>query len=202
MVALGNSASASRQQRTRIGPGMNRPAQRVKTGILRLAALIAAMGLVGHAAAASSSLNDPLLDKLVGAWVLRGDIAGKPVTHSVKVQWVLAHEYIQIRETSRSKTAAGAPDYDAIVYIGWDRDLKQYACLWLDSTDGNGLGGVIAHAKPDAQKLAFIFPDKNGEPSIQTTFAYDRAAKSWHWTIDNIDKGQLQRFANIELTRE
>jgi hypothetical protein len=72
----------------------------------------------------------------------------------------------------------------------------------LDSTDGNGLNGIIAHANPDAQKLAFIFPDKKGEPSIQTTFAYDRVAKIWHWTIDNIDKGQLQPFANLNLIRQ
>jgi hypothetical protein len=124
---------------------------------------------------AAASLNDPLLENLVGKWVLRGDIAGKHVIHSVEVQWVLAHEYIQIHETSRSKSAAGAPDYDAIVYIGWD--LKQFACLRLDSTDSNGLTGILAHAKPDPQRLAFTFPDKNGEPSIQTTFAYDRAAK-------------------------
>ena len=174
----------------------------MKTGMLRLAALIVTMGLAAQTLAASSAINDPLLDKLVGTWVLRGAIAGKLVTHTVIAQWVLAHEYIQIHETSRSKTADGAPDYDAIIYIGWDRDLKQYACLWLDSTDGNGLDGIIAHAKPDAQKIAFIFPDKSGEPSIQTTFAFDRAAKIWTWTIDNVDKGQLRRFANLKLTRE
>jgi hypothetical protein len=179
---------------------MNRSSHRVKTWVLQLAALIATIGLVAQTAAESSSLNDPLLDNLTGTWVLRGDIAGKPVTHSVNVQWVLAHEYIQIRETSQSKTRAGAPDYDAIVYIGWDRDLKQYACLWLDSTDGNGLVGILAHAKRDAQRLAFLFPDKNGEPSIQTTFTYDRAAQIWHWTIDNVDKGQLRPFAKLKLT--
>lgn len=94
-----------------------------------LAALVATIGLIQITVAAPSSLNDPLLDRLTGTWVLRGDIAGKPVTHTVKVRWVLAHEYIQIRETSRSRTAVGAPEYDAIVYIGWNPDLKQYACL-------------------------------------------------------------------------
>lgn len=168
--------------------------------MLRLTAIIAMSG-AGQTWAATS-VNDPLLDSLVGTWVLRGDIAGKPVVHAVKVQWVLGHEYIQIHETSRSKTAADTPDYDAIVYIGWNRDSKQYACLWLDSTDGNGLDGIIAHAAPDTKKLVFIFPDKNGEPSIQTTFAYDRTAKSWHWTIENLDKRRLQRFANLELTRD
>src|SRR5271155_2842311 len=71
---------------------------------LALSATIAAIGLVAQSrGAAPSSLNDPLLDRLIGAWVLRGEIAGRQVTHSVEAQWVLAHEYVQIRETSRSK---------------------------------------------------------------------------------------------------
>ena len=182
----------------------------MKTCTLRLAALAAAIALAATIAlvaqsrvAASSALSDPLLDRLIGTWVLRGDIAGKQVTHAVKVQWVLAHEYIQIRETSRSRTADGAPEYDAIVYIGWDPDLKQYACLWLDSTGGNGLvGWALGHAEADAAKLAFLFSDKNGDPSVHNTFTYDRITNTWRWKIDNVDKGRLRSFANVKLTRQ
>ena len=175
----------------------------IKTVTLRRAALLAAVVLIAHdSVAAPSSLSDPLLDRLAGTWVLRGQIAGKPVSHSVKVQWVLAHEYIQIRETSRTKTADGAPEYDAIVYIGWNPDKKQYACLWLDSTGGNGLvGWALGHAEANPTQLVFEFTDKNGEPSVHNTFAYDRRTNSWRWTIDNIDKGQIQPFAKVELTR-
>jgi hypothetical protein len=170
---------------------------------LALSASIAAIGLIAHSTvAAPSSLNDPLLDRLIGTWVLRGDIAGKQVTHSVAAQWVLAHEYIQIRETSRSKTAAGTPEYDAIVYIGWNPELKQYTCLWLDSTGGNGLvGTAFGHANREANRLSFVFSDENGEPSLHNTFEYDRISNSWRWTIDNVDKGRLLPFADVKLTR-
>jgi hypothetical protein len=176
---------------------------RLHANSLRLAALFATIGLfVQSAVAGPSSLNDPLLEHLVGTWVLRGGIAGKPVTHAVTAQWVLAHQYIQIRETSRARTVSGTPEYDAIVYIGWDPDLKQYACLWLDSTGGNGLvGWALGHAPADASQLAFLFLDKNGEPSLHNTFAYDRVASTWTWTIDNVDKGQIQPFAKLKLTR-
>lgn len=154
------------------------------------------------AVAENSSLNAPLLEHLVGAWVLRGDIAGKPVTHAVKVQWVLGHEYIQIHETSQAKTAAGALQYEAIVYIGWDPDLKKYACLWLDNTGGGGLvGWALGHADAEAGKLAFLFSDKNGDPSLHNTFTYNRLTNSWRWKIDNVEKGQLQPFADVKLTR-
>jgi hypothetical protein len=170
---------------------------------LALAVVLAVFSLYSpHAFAENSSLNDPLLERLVGTWVLRGDIAGKPVTHAVKVQWVLGHEYIQLHETSQSRTAAGAPQYEAIVYIGWDPDLKKYACLWLDTTGGNGLvGWALGHAGADAGKLAFLFSDKNGDPSLQNTFTYDRRTNTWRWKIDNVDKGELQPFADVKLTR-
>jgi hypothetical protein len=87
----------------------------MKTNTLRLAAILATIGLFAQRTVVAQSLHDPLLDRLIGTWVLRGDIAPRPVTHAVKVQWVLAHQYIQIRETSRSKTADGVPEYDAIV---------------------------------------------------------------------------------------
>ncbi|HTY50791.1 MAG TPA: hypothetical protein VMB48_13970 [Steroidobacteraceae bacterium] len=161
------------------------------------------IALFAQHSAVAQSLHDPLLGRLVGTWVLRGEIAHRPVTHTVKVQWVLAHQYIQIRETSRSRTAAGAPEYEAIVYIGWDPDLKQYACLWLDSTGGNGLvGWALGHAAPDATKLAFLFSNKNGDPSVHNTFDYDRITDTWRWTIDNMDEGKLQPFADVKLTRQ
>jgi hypothetical protein len=175
----------------------------MKTKILRVAAILATIGLFVQRTVLAQSLNDPLLARLIGTWVLRGDIAHKAVTHAVKVQWVLAHQYIQVRETSQSKTADGAPDYDAIVYIGWNPDLKQYTCLWLDSTGGNGLvGWALGHADADASKLAFLFSDNNGDPSVHNTFEFDRTTNTWRWTIENVDKGQLKPFANVKLTRQ
>jgi hypothetical protein len=175
----------------------------MKTNTLRIVAILATIGLFGERVVVAQSLHDPLLDRLIGSWVLRGDIGHKAVTHTVKVQWVLAHEYIQIRETSRSRTAAGAPEYDAIVYIGWNPESRQYACLWLDTTGGNGLvGWALGHADADSTKLAFIFSDKNDDPSVHNTFAYDRITNTWRWTIDNVDKGQLEPFANVTLTRQ
>jgi hypothetical protein len=155
-----------------------------------------------HAFAAGSSLDDPLLERLIGTWILRGDIAGKPVIHDVKAQWVLGREYLQIHETSRSDAAARAPRYEAIVYIGWDPDLKKYACLWLDTTGGNGLvGWALGHADADPSKLAFLFSDKNGDPSVQNTFTYDQGTNAWRWQIVSVDKGRLQPFADVRLTR-
>ena len=80
------------------------------------------------------ALEDNLLDHLAGKWVLRGVIAGKQTTHDIDARWILGHLYLQFQETSRERDSTGAPEYEALVTIGWDERSTQYACLWLDNT--------------------------------------------------------------------
>jgi hypothetical protein len=169
---------------------------------VRVAALVAALSVAAVGSVGAQALDAPLLDRLVGTWVLRGTIAGKPVVHDVTAQWVLGHQYIQIHETSRPGTVTASHAYDAIVYIGWNPDQKQYSCLWLDSTGGNGLvPTAFGHAPSNPAQLLFTWRTGDGEPTLTNTFDYDQATHSWRWTIDNIDKGQRRPFAKVQLTR-
>ena len=54
-------------------------------------------------------VNSPLLDHLVGKWVLRGTIAGKETTHDVTAEWVLDHHYVMIHEISRRRAQRRTP---------------------------------------------------------------------------------------------
>ncbi len=154
------------------------------------------------AIARQTSFQDSLLDHMVGTWVLEGTIAGQQTTHDVDFTWVLAHQYLQFHEISRERNADGSPAYEAIVYIGWDQMTNQYDCLWLDVTGGGGLTGQgIGHAKKGGDLLQFLF--KSGDGSLfHTTFAYDRADDTWQWLMDAEDKGKLQPFARVKLTRK
>jgi hypothetical protein len=143
-----------------------------------------------------------LLDHLTGAWVLKGTIAGKPVTHDVDATWVLRREYLQIHEVSREKDPDGQPSYEAIILLSWDAKTSQYTCLWLDSTSGAGLtNGVTCKASPAPDSIPLIFTLSSTE-SIHTTFTYNEAKDTWHWTIDDIANGKTDRFADVELTRK
>jgi hypothetical protein len=165
-----------------------------------LCALLAFVPLL--AAAQAPPLQDPLLDRLIGAWVLRGTIAGSQTTHDVVFDWVLDHQYVRFHEVSREKDAKGQPAYEAIVFIGWDEDAGDYACLWLDSTGGGGLAAqAIGHAKRSGDQLAFIFHGKDGS-AFHTTFAYDKASASWQWLMDGEEGGNLKPFARVRLTRK
>ncbi len=51
---------------------------------------------------------------------MRGTIARRSVVHDVEADWVLAHHYIRIHEVSREKNTEGQPEYEAMVFIGWN----------------------------------------------------------------------------------
>lgn len=149
--------------------------------------------------AQTPSLQDPLLDRMVGKWVLQGTIGGSATTHDVDVEWVLGHQYIRLHEVSRERTDRGQPAYEAIVFIGWDESSRTYACLWLDSTGGGGLSAqAFGHAKRGADELAFVF--KTHESVFHTTIVYDKATGTWRWLMDDESAGKFEPFARVTLS--
>jgi len=166
-----------------------------------LATLVTGLWLCGPVIADEPPFEDALLDRLAGEWVLRGMIAGDEWTHDVVAEWVLGHQYLQIHEISRETDDAGAPQYEATVFIGWDKPSGRYACLWLDSTGGGGLANdVFGYADPGEDRIAFVFGV--GEGRIHNTFTYHRDEDTWDWSIDNEKNGVREPFARVVLTRK
>ncbi len=142
-----------------------------------------------------------LLDRLAGDWVLTGALGKSTSTHDVHGEWVLNHEYMRLHEVSREKKANGDPVYEAIILISWDPKAQEYACLWLDNTEGGGLSAQsIAHARRQGLEIPFVW-SQAGEESLRNTFTYNPALDTWKWIIDNITKGKADRFADVTLTR-
>lgn len=159
--------------------------------------------IAGAGYARKPSANSPLefLDRLQGRWVLHGIIGGKASTHDVQADWVLKHEYLRLHEVSRQKDAQGDPAYEAIVFLGWDAKTREYRCLWLDSTSGDGLSPQgIARGKRSGDSIPFLFTLSPGD-SLHTTFVYERASDTWRWLIDDESKGKTVRFADVTLSR-
>jgi hypothetical protein len=165
--------------------------------------IVASIVLVSFSASVQQpTFQDPLLDHLIGKWVLQGTIDGKETTHDIISEWVLDHQYVRLHEVSREKNAKGQAAYEAIVFIGWDQSSSQYACLWLDSTGGGGLSApTIGHAKRSGDEIAFLFKGKDGSV-FHTTFAYSRGTDTWQWLMDGEESGKLQPFARVRLTKK
>jgi hypothetical protein len=152
----------------------------------------------GMAVAQQPPVNAPLLDRLVGKWVLRGKIAGQDTTHEVNAEWVLNHHYLLIHEVAREMNGEGEPRYQATIYIGWNEATKEYACVWLD--DYGGLtSGSIGVASPKENELPFIFKDEKGDVTFKNDFVYDTKAGTWEWRMDNVSKGAPIPFGRVKL---
>lgn len=172
---------------------------------LLLVALVFTSLVAPAAGAQNQATSAPaaLLDKMTGHWVLTGMIGKRQTTHDVDVDWVLKREYIRIHEVSRDKDASGGIGYEAWIYLVWDAKQSEYAIMWLDNTAATNFAAEgIGHAKPEGDRIPFIFKDAEGS-GIHTTFAYDCAKDTWSWTIDNLDKsGKSSSFAKVTLTRK
>jgi hypothetical protein len=149
----------------------------------------------------TSSVNDSLLDHMVGKWILQGKIAGQETIHDINVEWVLGHQYLQVREVSRERDADGSPSYDAIVFITLEQTQNQYKCLWLDNTGNGGLSAQAIGLSPrNADNLEFVFRISDSS-TFNTTFLYDKNSDSWQWKMESRENNTIQPFALVSLTR-
>lgn len=151
------------------------------------------------AVAQEPPVHAPLLDHLVGKWVLQGTIAGKDPTHDVSAEWVLKHHYVLIHEISRQKNDKGEPQYQATIYIGWNEATKEFACVWLD-VYGGLTSASIGVANPKENELPFIFRNEKGEVDFKNEFVYDTKAGTWEWRMDNVENGVAKPFGRVKLT--
>ena len=144
---------------------------------------------------------DSLLNKMTGKWVLRGTIAGQETTHDIDAKRVLDGQYVQLQEVSREKDKKGNPLYQAVVYLCWQQDKKQYFCLWLDNTSNQGISNqVIGTANQNGNKIEMLFKFSD-VTQFHTTFSYDSSADTWQWIMDGEENGKLQPFARVKLTK-
>ena len=169
-------------------------------------ALIASIGfclLACSTICQAAPIKDPLLERLVGKWVLRGTLARKQTTHDVVAEWVLGHQYLRIHEESREKDDKGHAQYEAIVLIGWDETSSEFQCLWLDTTGGGGLTAQgIARGKRSGDDIPCLFREQDGSVSFNNTFSYDKEDDSWSWHMDNVHDGKSIPFGRVRLTRQ
>jgi len=159
-----------------------------------LAALVAA-----PAGAQQATLRDPLLDHLVGHWVLEVRMDKGETTHDISAEWVLGHQYLELQEVSRDKNADGSPAYQALVFIGWDAKLKIYDCVWLDDY-GSISTQSLGYATPSGDSIAFVFQDRDDANKFHTTFTW-RKDGTWAMDMDAEANGKLLPFARTVLTR-
>lgn len=147
-----------------------------------------------------SSPASPLLERMIGRWILTGEIAGQATVHDVEARWVLQGKYVRITEVSRERGEDGLPAYEATIFVGWLDSAERYVCLWLDNTEVAS-GEVTCLAPVAADTIPFEFRDRAGDLIFSNTFSYDRAEDAWQWRMVNTSGGRENVFGVVTLRR-
>jgi len=167
---------------------------------MRYAIALTALLAATPAFAQQATFNDPLVDHLAGKWVLTGLMDKGPVTHDVTAEWVLAHQYLEIHETSREKNKDGSPVYEAKVFIGWDAGKKIYDVVWLDDY-GSISTQSLGYATPNGKSLDFVFHNRDDAGGFHTIFTWRPDEGAWSMNMDSITTaGKAEPFARTVLT--
>jgi hypothetical protein len=164
------------------------------------AALLLFFPLLALAQQPQPTFHDELLDHLQGKWVMTGTIMGRPITHDIDAQWVLNHQYLCFKETSREKKPSGEPVYDAAAYFGWDQPSSRNVGIWLDVWGGFSKATVGYAARKDDEMHFHFKDDKGGD--FHTVFTYDRKSDTWKLNMDSEENGQLKPFTRATLARK
>jgi hypothetical protein len=175
--------------------------RRMNNAAMKRFVLLAAIFTALTVRAQQAPVSSPLLDHLAGKWLMQGTVGKQAATHEFDAEWVIDHHYLLFHEVSREKNDKVEPQYEAMVFIGWNEKTKQYACVWMDVYGGATVES-IGLATPKENELAFVFRDEHGETSFTNTFTYDPKTNTWDDRLDNVVKGKAEPFARFKLTKQ
>ena len=159
--------------------------------------LLLFLGAAVLAAGPPPSLKDPFLDNFVGDWsVARKMGNGRMIESTVRGEWVLRHQFIQLHYNAGEKTE----EYEALVFIGFDDTKKSYVCHWVDVFGGHYSGMGRGKLDPNLLGIEFRFDFQDG--ALTNKFGFDPKTKSWTSLIRQEENGQWKTFAEEKWTKK
>jgi hypothetical protein len=143
--------------------------------------------------------RDDLVDHMVGAWKLQGQVMGRDAHHQIEAEWVLNHQFLRIHE----KTETGAPGsekrYEAIWFLGYDPVSERYVLHLLDVFGGR-FSETLGYGVRDSNAIRFVFEYPDGP--FRTVFEWSSEKDTWQWLMTQKDKdGKWTNFGDFQLTR-
>jgi hypothetical protein len=164
-----------------------------------LVALLSALLPVRSGSQTAAGWHDDLVEHLAGKWKLDGAVMGRAAHHDVNAEWLLNHEFLNIRE----KTSAAAPrsehPYEASWFLGYDPVSERYVLHLLDVFGGR-FSETLGYGVRTGNELRFVFEYPDGP--FHTSFRWSAQTDSWQWLMQQKDKnGNWTNFADLTLTR-
>ena len=157
--------------------------------------LVLLANAASFAAAPPPELKDPFLDHFVGDWsVARKMGNGRTIETTVRGEWVLKHHFIELHYGAGEK----GPEYEALVFIGFDEATKTYVCHWVDVFGGRYSGVGRGKLDPNLLGIEFRFDFQDGP--LTNKFEFDPETKNWTSLIRQEESGQWKTFAEERWT--
>ena len=139
--------------------------------------------------------RDDLLNNLAGDWKLTRNIRGQAVENNVEVEWVLNHQFLLVR----MKDVRSPPNYEAMVFIGYDNTSERYVAHCIDVFGGR-FSETLGYGKRSANSIKFIF--EYPDAPFHNTFTWNPETKRWVLLMEQKDKtGKRGVFAEDTLRR-
>jgi hypothetical protein len=160
------------------------------------------LAIIAFAAAASADepldgpkhpFHDDLIENLAGKWKLSSTVRGRQIENSVTADWVLDHQFLLVH----MKDVAVPPAYEAMVTIGYSYADKRYIAYWCDTFGGKF--SAAGHGTRNGNSIEFVFDYPEGP--FYNTFAWDPAAKTWTFRLENSNGKDRKLFAIETLSR-
>ena len=140
--------------------------------------------------------KDPLLDNLVGQWKLKRKIGTRTAENSVTVDWVLNHQFLRIQ----MKDVNSPPEYEAMIFIGYDNASERYVVHWLDLFGGR-FSETLGFGVRTGNSIKFVFEYPDGP--FHNSFTWYPQTRSWRFLMQNKNKeGKWVTFAEDSLTKK
>jgi hypothetical protein len=160
------------------------------------AVLLLALGvpLQGQTTMSTSSTSDVLLDRLVGAWRMVGQIRGRPVEYRLSATRVLNQRFVELHMID----IAQPPQYQARVFVGADTTPGRVLVHWLDSF-GAAYSVPAAAGAVRGDTLLFEFQYSDGP--FRDTFVFRGPGMGWHFRLESSDgQGGWRLFGEYDVT--
>ena len=140
--------------------------------------------------------KDELVDNLAREWKLTRKIRGQSLENTVKAEWVLDHQFLLVH----MKDVATPPQYEAMVYIGYDNTSDRYVAHWIDVFGGR-FSETFGYGGREVNSIKFVFEYPDGP--FHNTFTWNPANKTWLFLMERKDKsGKWVMFAEDSLVRK
>jgi len=139
--------------------------------------------------------RDELLDNLVGDWKLTRKMRAQSVENRVKAEWALNHQFLLVH----MKDVANPPNYEVMVFIGYDNTSERYVAHWIDVFGGR-FSETLGYRKRTGNAIRFVFEYPDGP--FHNTFTWNAEQKTWQFLMEQKDQtGNWKVFAEDRLVR-